>query len=225
VSRKARPRSFGKKLTPKQAAFVHHYFNPNSDGYGNATRACERAGYKGDPGSNQLAIQGWRNLRQPGIQVAMRAALSEQGFNQEFAANTLMGAMRATVVRAIPNGKGKLVPRRFPDYRVREEQLINHQLYGADTECLLASRLDRKGLSESDKQDREQIANFPPHVRMVIRDAIQAASTLHELEKSDVRKCFDKATPKPKAVNASGNVVTGQPSAPLDEDEWLLGLG
>lgn len=97
---RVRPRSLGRKLTPKQAAFIHHYSNPKSDAYGNATRACERAGYAGDPGSNQLAVQGWRNLCQPEIQVAVRTALSEQGFTPEFAAKTLMGAMRATVVRA-----------------------------------------------------------------------------------------------------------------------------
>jgi len=36
---------------------------------------------------------------------------------------TLMGAMRATVVRALPNGKGKLVPPRFPDYRIQLQGL------------------------------------------------------------------------------------------------------
>jgi hypothetical protein len=95
--------------------------------------------------------------------MAMRTALAKQGFTPEFAAKTLMDAMRATVVRAIPNGKGRPVLRRFPDYRVRlqgydrawlvfggnkprEAKLFEHELYGADRERLLAPPVDRKNL-------------------------------------------------------------------------------
>jgi len=192
---RARPRSLGKKLTLKQAAFVHHYSNPKSDGFGNATRACERAGYKGDPGSNQLAVQGWRNLHQPQIQLAMRTALAEQGFTLEFAAKILMGAMRATVVRALPNRKGKPVLHKFPDHRVRmqaydrawrvfggdkpsEAEPIDHQLYGAEWERRLAPR---KNLSEGDKQKSPEIAQFSPRERMAMREGYTALARMGEL--------------------------------------------
>ena len=74
----------------------------------------------------------------------MRAALAKQGFTPEFAAKTLMGAMRATVVRALPNRKGKPVLHKFPDHRTRLQGLDrawritgaieNKQGYGADEE-------------------------------------------------------------------------------------------
>jgi hypothetical protein len=245
-AQRARPRSLGKKLTPKQAAFVHHYSNPKSDGYGNATRACERAGYAGAPGSNQLAVQGWRNLRQPEIQVAMRAALSEQGFTPEFVAKTLMGAMRATVVRALPNRKGKLVPHKFPDHRTRlqgydrasrvfgvnkpsEQELIDHQLYGAERERRLAPCKD---LPESEKQKSPQIAQFSPQERMLMREGYTAlegmfrilmrqpglVKPLPRLTMADLRKYSEQGDTMEEIVK----LINAHPRSP-DEHDLLFG--
>ncbi len=185
---RARPRSLGKRLTPKQAAFTHHYSNRKSDTYGNATRSCKRAGYKGNPGT--LAVQGSRNLRHPAIREEMRTALYKQGFTPEFAAKTLMGAMRATVVRALPNGKGKLVLHRFPDHRTRLQgydracrltgAIEDKQGYGTaaereplpfDPRLLAENRIVplREQLTEPEKKLADKFAQFSPERRMLMR--------------------------------------------------------
>jgi len=116
---RARPRFRGKNPTPKQSAFFHHYTNLESDGFGNATRACERAGYKGAPGSNQLAVQGVRNLRNSNLQEAVRAALEKQGFTPTFIAGLLMDAMRATKPQVLPTRKGKRAVLKLPNHPAR----------------------------------------------------------------------------------------------------------
>ena len=108
--------------------------------------------------------------------MAMRTALAEQGFNQEFAANTLMGAMRATVVRALPNRKGKPVLRRFPDHRVRLQGLDRAwDVFGMNKpseaeligwEPVEASRLNRRNLSESQKKRLAELEKFSPRMAM-----------------------------------------------------------
>jgi hypothetical protein len=112
-SSRARPRS----LSPRQAAFVRYYTDRRSDAWGNATRACQRAGYRGKPGSNQLAVQGARLLRNRNIQAAFRLALVKQGFTLEFRAKILMDAMNAKKVQLLPTARGKLVPVVFPDHQ------------------------------------------------------------------------------------------------------------
>jgi phage terminase small subunit len=54
------------KLTPKQRAFVEAYLVS-----GNATRAYQEAGYKGNV--NLAGVEGQRNLRKPKIQQALAA--------------------------------------------------------------------------------------------------------------------------------------------------------
>lgn len=114
-----RPRSLGKKPTLKQAAFLRHYMNPRSCGFGNATRASELAGYKGKPGSNQLAVQGVRNLRRFNIKEAVARELYKQGCTPAFIAGRIIEAMRATEVRVLPDRKGRPVLYEFPKYTTR----------------------------------------------------------------------------------------------------------
>lgn len=57
-------------LRDKQAAFVNEYLIDY-----NATRAAERAGYKGDDAT--LASVGWENLRKPEIAKAIQERLQE----------------------------------------------------------------------------------------------------------------------------------------------------
>jgi hypothetical protein len=58
-------------FTPRRLRLIAHYCDPTSPAYGNATKAAELAGFKGCPGSNQLAVQGHRTLakarRHPGL--------------------------------------------------------------------------------------------------------------------------------------------------------------
>jgi len=117
--KRARPRSLGRKLTPKQAAFLRNFTDPRSDAFGNAARASQLAKYKGRPGSVQLAVQGFRNTHHPKLRDAIEAELEKQGFTPQFAAELLMRGMHATKVQLLRNRKGKPVPVELPDYGAR----------------------------------------------------------------------------------------------------------
>jgi len=117
--KRARPRSLGKRLTSKQAAFLRYFTDPRSKTFGNAAGASARAGYKGEPGSVQLAVQGFRNTHHPKLRDAIEAELGRQGFTPQFVAELLMQGMRATKVQLVPNRKGKSVPVELPDHGAR----------------------------------------------------------------------------------------------------------
>ncbi len=120
-------------------------------------------------------------MNHPEIQEEIRTALYEQGFTPEFAAKTLMGAMRATVVRGLPNRKGKPVLHRFPDHRTRLQgfdracrltgAIENKQGYGADAEFEPDRRrtLGREYLSESERKVANPYAQLSPTDRMLAR--------------------------------------------------------
>lgn len=63
-------------LSAKQKAFINEYLIDF-----NATRAAERAGYKGD--AVTLASVGWENLRKPQIAEAIRQRLSEKAMGPD----------------------------------------------------------------------------------------------------------------------------------------------
>lgn len=165
----------------------------------------------------------------------MRTALSEQGFTPEFAAKTLMGAMRATVVRVLPNRKGKPVPHKFPDHRTRmqgfdrawdmfggnkpsEQELIDHQLYGADRERLLAP-LNRKNWSESDKQELAEFERFSPADRMLVREGLEAVRRYVEIggNLADLKRSLGIGSPE-GPFQAGSRPSDRQPSAPWERD-------
>jgi len=114
----------------------------------------------------------------------MRAALAKQGFTPEFAAKTLMGAMRATVVRALPNRKGKPVLHKFPDHRTRLQGLDrawritgaieNKQGYGADEEVEEFGDISLSG---------NIYAQMSPEDRMFTRSWLEKGRRAQELQK------------------------------------------
>ena len=225
-AQRARPRSLGKRLTPKQAAFVHHFSDRKGDAFGNATRASERAGYAGEPGSNQLAVQGWRNLRHPEVQGAMRAALAKQGFTPEFAAKTLMGAMRATVVRALPNRKGKPVLHKFPDHRTRLQGLDrawritgaigNKQGYGADEEFEPdPMTLPEFGIVPLDNSPDNLYAQMSPEDRMFTRSWLEKGRRAQELQKEIESR---RSGSTQGNSEAGGGQPDRPPAAPSEKD-------
>jgi hypothetical protein len=188
---RARPRSL---LTPKQGAFVRYYTDRKSDAWGNATRACQRAGYKGKPGGNQLAVQGARLLRNPNIQAAFRLALAKQGFTLEFGAKILMEAMNATEVRVLPNRKGKPVLFEFPNYAIRLQgfdramRLVDpaRSHHGKQTAGMSqGGELPRAGeLLESEKAAKE-VLEFSAANRMFMRSAAEKVRAMLKLVASD----------------------------------------
>ena len=66
-----------RKLSLKRQLFVRYFTDPEHPAYGNATRAAKAAGYRGQAGSSQLAVQGHSNLRNTQIREAIESALEE----------------------------------------------------------------------------------------------------------------------------------------------------
>ncbi len=89
-------------LTSKQRKFAAAYLSS-----GNASASARLAGYA-DRSSNQLAVQGSRNLRHPGIRLLIATALEAEGCTVGRAAHALADALSATK-RKIFCEKGELV--------------------------------------------------------------------------------------------------------------------
>lgn len=118
----ARSVSTEPELTLKQHLFVRHYTDSESSGFGNATKSAELAGYRGHPGSNQLAVQGHENLRNPNIRRALEDILDRAGCTLEHAAQRLKEGMDATQSRAFLGKAGKVVySKSTPDHRERRQ--------------------------------------------------------------------------------------------------------
>jgi phage terminase small subunit len=197
--RKSRARFRG---TAKQAAFVHHYFDPKGDAFGNATRACEKAGYRGEP--RTLAVQGYRNLQNPDIQDAIGNALRRRGYSEDFAAKLLMDAMRANDVRIIRNKNGKHTVFKFPNHATR--------MQGHDrAERILATRRNERTCDRELPGNRELESESRARDRALIRagsEKVKAMLRLIGEDKSisnaDLRAVVSRLTQK-KEVTSSGD--------------------
>jgi phage terminase small subunit len=80
----------GMALSAKQRKFVNEYLID-----GNATRAAERAGYKGD--ENTLAVTGYENLRNPKIAEAISRRTSESAMPAEEVLKRLADQARSSM--------------------------------------------------------------------------------------------------------------------------------
>lgn len=151
------------KLTLKQQLFARSFADPESPAFGNATRAAQLAGYRGKPGSNQLAVQGHANLRNCKIRRSLDAILDGSGCTLELGAKRLRQALDAEQVR-VALVAGKFVySKPFPDYRERRraaELLFRLR-------ALLAPSEEREGgrfIEQEPRRPEEQLcaANEPP---------------------------------------------------------------
>lgn len=77
-------------LSAKQKAFINEYLID-----GNATRAAERAGYKGD--ENTLAVTGYDNLRNPKIAEAISQRTAESAMSGDEVLGRLAEQARGTI--------------------------------------------------------------------------------------------------------------------------------
>ncbi len=64
-----------RNFNDRELALVNHFVDPESPGYQNKTRSAELAGYKGAPGSNQLAVQGCRTVKKAREDATLREIL------------------------------------------------------------------------------------------------------------------------------------------------------
>jgi len=105
--------------TPQELAFAHHYANPQSPGFSNRGRSAELAGYAGEPGSNQLSVQGHRLLKRQSVWQEVETELARQGFTPRRIARLLLGAMGAKQPKDVFDEQGKRVTKMFDDHRIQ----------------------------------------------------------------------------------------------------------
>jgi len=79
----------------RELNLLRHYHDPASPGYDNGTESAKLAGYTGEPGSNQLAVQASRTLAKARRLGVVRAILDVNGCGLDKAAKTLAACMNA----------------------------------------------------------------------------------------------------------------------------------
>ncbi len=151
------------KLTLKQQLFIRYFSDPQSPGFGNATQAAQLAGYKGRPGSNQLAVQGHANLRNRKIRRSLAAILDKSGCTLELGAKRLRQALDAEQVRVALLAGAFVYSKPLPDYRERRqaaELLFRLRGLPAPNEEREAGR----SMEQEPRRPEEQLcaANEPP---------------------------------------------------------------
>src|SRR5438105_5001352 len=97
------------RLNSRQRAFLLHYLNPQSPGFGNATKSAELTGYAGEPGSVQLSVQGHRVLNHPKTQRCMAAVFELAGCTLELDAKVMFEAMTATRTRYLKGENNTII--------------------------------------------------------------------------------------------------------------------
>lgn len=122
---------------PRQAAFLYfYYYDRHGPAYANGTKAAELAGFKGEPGSNQLAVQAHRLLRNPKIQQRLVEALEEAGCTPELIAQRVREALDATKNKYFRGTNNQLIPTPpQPDHgtHLRTIELIRRLMRDAHT--------------------------------------------------------------------------------------------
>ncbi|MGB4784793.1 MAG: terminase small subunit, partial [Candidatus Acidiferrum sp.] len=155
------------KITPKQQRFVASFTDPRSPGFSNATRAAQAAGYRGEPGSNQLSVQGHSTLHNPNVRLALADALAKVGCTLELGARRLRQALDAKQVRPFLVD-GKLVySKPMPDYRERRQ--ATELLFRLHAPIPAVSREEERALKLITQQTEKQREGFsetnePPHL-------------------------------------------------------------
>lgn len=146
------------RLTPKQQRFVASFTDPESPGFSNATRSAQTAGYRGEPGSNQLAVQGHANLRNPDVRLAIEAALDRAGCTIELGAKRLRQGLDARQVRIFLVGGEFAYSKPLPDYRERRQ--ATQLLFRLRAPRPAASREDKHALKFTSEQPERQQEGF-----------------------------------------------------------------
>ena len=94
--RKNRKRKTAKKsLSIRRKRFVRELTDSKGQAFGNATKAAEAAGYKGEPGSTQLRVQGHANLTNPNVSREIERALDGAGVTRKKIGETVAAALDA----------------------------------------------------------------------------------------------------------------------------------
>ncbi len=193
------------KLSPKQRQFVSHYLNCQDAAFGNATKAAAAAGYAaGKRGSNQLAVQGHRNLANPDVQHCLEVFLELAGCTLERDARVLSDAMNATRHRFVV-AAGQLVGTpEEPDHAIRLRAVeLKHRLLRTGQRqravnstaptCATSSDYSNESIRATDAMAEEnadpalaQLLNMDCADRAAFREAGEIERQLVELERQPV---------------------------------------
>ena len=173
--------TFIAELNPRQHAFLQHYFNPQSPGFGNATKATEVAGYAGEPGSVQLAVQGHRLLNNPKIRRCMEAVFEEAGCTLELDAKVIYEGMTATRTRYLKGENNSVISTPpEPDHQTRLHAVeLRHRLLRTQPATVTHQPLpavDSEATTSSERQlcpncgeAMSKVAAFDPADRGLLR--------------------------------------------------------
>lgn len=85
------------QLKPSQRAFIKHYTNPNSPGFGKPKQAAILAGKPSELASGWAAS----TLQKDTVQTAMVAALERHGITDDLIAAKLLEGMNATIISRV----------------------------------------------------------------------------------------------------------------------------
>jgi len=129
----SRPPESNLSINSRELSMLSHFSDQGSPGYGNATKSAELAGYKGLPGSNQLAVQGSRTLKKARELGLLRPVLVERGCTLERAAERLAACLDAKRAREFMTKDGKIIKSEPQDDYQRQLQAVKlvFQLHGA----------------------------------------------------------------------------------------------
>jgi hypothetical protein len=159
------------KITPKQQGFVASFTDPKSRGFGNATRAAEAAGYRGEPGGNQLAVQGHVNLHNSNVRTAIAEALDKAGCTIELGARRLREGLNAKQARAFVVDGEIVYAKPTPDFRERRQS--TELLFRLRAPMSVASGEKEHALNliteqVGEQRDGSSETNEPPHLPEVV---------------------------------------------------------
>src|SRR5581483_7105736 len=186
--RNTNPSDVSDILTTRGRDLLRHYLDPNSPGFLNATKAAELAHYKGQPGSNQLAVQGYRTIRRASDSGLLREILNQAGCTMESAARHLAACMDAKT-RSVFCFQGEVVegPEQ-DDFRLQFEAtrfvFSLHEKCDRATATHVADGHDDPGyrncqeMSDAQQQAMDLLSNCSPADRASLRDVLECDATL-----------------------------------------------
>jgi hypothetical protein len=195
-------------LTTRGRDLLRHYLDPNSPAFLNATKAAELAHYKGQPGSNQLAVQGSRTLRRARESGVLRQLLNSAGCTLARAIERLAAAMDARTRRVFCfQGEVVLGPEEDNSrlqFEAAKFTFALHEKCDRATETHVGDCHDhsenknREEMSDAHQQAMEVLADCDPADRASLRDVLECDATLAKLQAEGQRKVeSDKSEDEP----------------------------
>jgi len=179
-------------LTTRGRDLLRHYLDPNSPAFLNATRAAALARYRGQPGSNQLAVQGYRTIRRARESGVLREILNQAGCTLENAAHHLAACMDAKTRRVFCfEGEVVLGPEEDNSRLQFEAAKFTFALHekcdrANDTHVVDChdnpGNKNREEMSDAHQQAMEALADCDPVDRASLRDVLECDATLAKLQ-------------------------------------------